>query len=659
MCRASSVTRMMPELDRACVKSIKNVKQLLVTPSRQAERDWAKAADAIRQKVCCEMGTDLLALFEAWDKDGDGRITREEFADAIIAIGITEVRDEALAAFDRFDADNSGELTLTELKVQIDIGRQAFGANGAIGANGLESTMSFASKEMGTLSTCEKLGHAFIIVSILLLPLFGIYINLGVDLMELINGTEDGRRLIAEEYIDSVECHAAWGQLLVIPVIASLASWICARHLDARISRDRQCVRKLFSMRTLIIWAVVIEMQCYTAALTATLYDFNGIVHYYFRLSFALLFLCCSLIGLEVADRTIYAFKTSEDEAMLKCQLQRTQLAMMKGFTRFNKAAEDATYGFAESQSAADVLYRMWSLLRVIAKCSLLVLMYAFYKSSAFYINIDTRFLDFEWPEILFFIMLAATAVISWAGCEGGALRNVMHLTFAKPFLLGDIVHIHDSGKPGGIGASIAGFVENITFSHVVIRSFDLKQVWLTHSEFQSLTVSNWTRRPNKCVSQLVTVRSTDSPEAVKSLLKFIKSWVDASADVKQSGYKKVGLSNIDPGYEITIIFFTAVGSSKKKMREKLLFDIMEAARRLGLTLVPNGLPVYQSGQVGSASGRTVDPSLSDLLPKAKKGSVPGHVDDKAKKTDVAEGDAKGNAEPGVALAEGEVDVKV
>ena len=132
----------------------------------------------------------LLALFEAWDKDGDGRITREEFADAIIAIGITEVRDEALAAFDCFDADNSGELTLTELKIQIDIGRQAFGANGAIGANGLESTMSFASKEMGTLSTCEKLGHAFIIVSILLLPLFGIYINLGVDLSELINGTD-------------------------------------------------------------------------------------------------------------------------------------------------------------------------------------------------------------------------------------------------------------------------------------------------------------------------------------------------------------------------------------------------------------------------------------------------------------------------------------
>ena len=37
---------------------------------------------------------------------------------------------------------------------------------------------------------------------------------------------------------------------------------------------------------------------------------------------------------------------------------------------------------------------------------------------------------------------------------------------------------------PGGIGISVTGFVENITFSHVVIRSFDLKQVWITHENF-------------------------------------------------------------------------------------------------------------------------------------------------------------------------------
>jgi hypothetical protein len=127
------------------------------TPGYDAE--VKRAADAIRQKVCCEMGADLLALFEAWDQDGDGCVSKTEFADGVITAGLTDVRDEAVAVFDSFDVgrrDRSRELTLTDLKIQIDLGRQALGAKGSIGSNGIASTLSLAQNEVSTLSMCAR-----------------------------------------------------------------------------------------------------------------------------------------------------------------------------------------------------------------------------------------------------------------------------------------------------------------------------------------------------------------------------------------------------------------------------------------------------------------------------------------------------------------------
>lgn len=92
-----------------------------------------------------------------------------------------------------------------------------------------------------------------------------------------------------------------------------------------------------------------------------------------------------------------------------------------------------------------------------------------------------------------------------------------------------------------------------------------MKQVWVTHEHFETLTVSNWTRRPNKCVSYKFTIRSTESPAAVTALLKFVKGWVNASEDVKQNGYKKIAVTGMDPGYVITVIFFTALGAWRLK----------------------------------------------------------------------------------------------
>ena len=233
---------------------------------------------------------------------------------------------------------------------------------------------------------------------------------------------------------------------------------------------------------------------------------------------------------------------------------------------------------------------------------------------------------EFAWDRVLFFTLLLASGALLAIGCSGDAVRNVLFLAISKPFFLGDIVHVHPATSAGGMGESVAGFVECITFSHVVIRAFDCKQVWLAHSHFESLTISNWTRRPNKTVLLKLTVRPTEAPEAVQALLKFIKGWVHASPDVKQSGYQKIALTGVDPGYTLTVIFSTAVGSSKKKMREKLLFGIMEAARRLGIELMPNEIAVFLPGTVGASTepSKERQQSLAELLPKAAPGNQPG-----------------------------------
>ena len=71
------------------------------------------------------------------------------------------------------------------------------------------------------------------------------------------------------------------------------------------------------------------------------------------------------------------------------------------------------------------------------------------------------------------------------------------------------------------------------------------------------MCVSNWTRRPNKCVNFDITLRRTDSPAAVTALITFLKQYVDTSAEVRQGSYKKIALTKLDPGFVITVIFYT------------------------------------------------------------------------------------------------------
>ena len=44
----------------------------------------------------------------------------------------------------------------------------------------------------------------------------------------------------------------------------------------------------------------------------------------------------------------------------------------------------------------------------------------------------------------------------------------------------------------------MCGFLEGVTWTHVVMRDFRRKQVFIRHDEFAKLTLQNWSRRPSK-----------------------------------------------------------------------------------------------------------------------------------------------------------------
>jgi len=179
------------------------------------------------------------------------------------------------------------------------------------------------------------------------------------------------------------------------------------------------------------------------------------------------------------------------------------------------------------------------------------------------------------------------------------AFQNLARIAISKPFYLGDIVNLHKADEKGGIGGNVTGFIENFTFSYIVVRSFDLKQVWISHSDFAGLTVTNWTRRPTKLVHLQIGLAYTSDPAAVQQLLGYIQEWISTNENVRPKSYKKATLKGIDPGYVLAIIVYPKVGFSKAKLRSSLLFDVMEAAKKLKLSLIALDTPQFLSGPVG------------------------------------------------------------
>merc|ERR1712060_608251 len=97
-------------------------------------------------------------------------------------------------------------------------------------------------------------------------------------------------------------------------------------------------------------------------------------------------------------------------------------------------------------------------------------------------------------------LVLIFVPVLSFVHITYG-LQNLLQIVLARPFYLGDIIAVRDPGaRPGGPPMCLTGFVENFTWSHIVIRDFECKQVWIHHRDFDKYVIHNLTRRKTKLV---------------------------------------------------------------------------------------------------------------------------------------------------------------
>ena len=74
---------------------------------------------------------------------------------------------------------------------------------------------------------------------------------------------------------------------------------------------------------------------------------------------------------------------------------------------------------------------------------------------------------------------------------------------------------------------------------------------------------------------------------AVEDLVKTTDDWVRSCQAINQDGYKKICIADVANGYSVAVIFFPKVDESKKNVRQAFIVAFMEAAERLGISLVP------------------------------------------------------------------------
>jgi small-conductance mechanosensitive channel len=214
------------------------------------------------------------------------------------------------------------------------------------------------------------------------------------------------------------------------------------------------------------------------------------------------------------------------------------------------------------------------------------------------------------------------------------AFSNLIPLALSNSVHIGEIVGIAGTGaspanKPD---EALVGFVEAITWSHVVIRDFKRNQVFVPHHEMEKLTLYNWSRRPSKLIRfELAVVPSlSGGADRLATLSKFVLDWIAKHPKIDQQLYSKCALKirseTAQPFLEI--IFYPLVGEKARPIRAEFTVMIMDACKRLDICLVPaevrmaSAWPVEFSEvqDIATASARLQEeedmgPDLSDLMP--------------------------------------------
>ena len=198
---------------------------------------------------------------------------------------------------------------------------------------------------------------------------------------------------------------------------------------------------------------------------------------------------------------------------------------------------------------------------------------------------------------------VVGTTVIA-AVALNDATRNLAALTLSNLFYLGEIISVSPASMTANMPQqNVTGFVEAITWTHIVIRDFYRKQVFISHQSFQTLMVTNWTRRPAKLCHYILSVSTAGKTGQVAAkvsrMSNVVRKWLDDHPDIDQSCYKKSAIkATVFKGIDLEVVFYPRQkAESIYRLRAEFIMILFEVSAGGGMhrsnrAPLPRYLPV-------------------------------------------------------------------
>lgn len=407
---------------------------------------------------------------------------------------------------------------------------------------------------------CEHLGLLFLGC----LSMFSFVPLVIYESMQDLNG-KDFLQHLADEYLSHE--HSAritlLGHLIFIPFVCPIAIFILW-NIEWHLQQGRPSKIKVFcqaiSLTTVSQLRVGVD-ESFKAG-------YKAYIGFYIDFALWVVVLSIWFSSIKVVRSRALGYLRAFDEAVTSHAPYKKQLSIMLSFTKFqDKKGKNAIYSFNKPHTACEVLelyVLVYYLFSIALPCSLF---------ACWYFGVDMGKNNFLFLGVLG--LISSGMVFFTTG-----MRNLTSIVISKPFYLGDIIEV----------GSIIGFVENFTWSHIVIRDFGCKQTWIAHTTFQGQTVLNWTRRNTKPILVQLSLNAFTSAGIVQEFVAEATKLVKSNEKINQNGYIKVCISSMESGYVLTALFFPGPGQQKKVVREGFLLDVMRVAAAKKIELVPSAI---------------------------------------------------------------------
>lgn len=439
---------------------------------------------------------------------------------------------------------------------------------------------------------------------------------------------EHGLDLFKETSVDVIFDQLVTG-LSSIPVIIFL-SWASSqitKNFEGTNNRPHpsthgevclQCLKSLIPGRTSFLLMLTVLLRHLVLFMNASVNEsFQASTELLVNTGLAFSFFALWVSGLDDFVQVAHRHAEKMDSIAAKTSKSQKFKMIMREMAKFEKPELDRGYAIpGGSRSPARVLSEVVGVYCTIAKAAGMIVLFLYIIGIDLYKNLVIISLS------LFLTGAVAALHINFA------LANLIPLALSNTFHIGEIISISQTGSAPGDNPAVAlcGFVEGVTWSHVVIRDFRRKQVFVPHSEMQQMTISNWTRRPSKVCRVVMTVEPGLSRGAagLAALAKFTVGWMKRHPDIDQENYLKAALKMTELGQPLMeVIFYPKIGSKLRPVRAELVVMLMDASKRLNLCLMPAERRPTTSWSTDNPTAADEDDEdddidLSDLFPSSR-----------------------------------------